>query len=278
MRLFVLTVMNEKYHSALIDLPCIIETQKTFNNNIYYKSGDISQMLVVYPKDWDGVDSDLIEMVDGEGQINFRCKNGLTPPTLGIRKYFREDLICCCPSKTSNMDLSSKCPSCKAIPKSMISKVVDEINMRCEGKPNDLYLIEEEEYEVEVTDDEWEEFCEEQHSDTDLQFSNTADSSTTQLKYSSDYVNGSNDGIHNTIKSKTLQSSNLPAIYDKSSNIAENSIETQFGTDNHEILNEKSTDNQKCVRPSSFTHPFSHRVSPHVFNINSDKKISFKLF
>ncbi|KAI8057048.1 TAFII55 protein conserved region-domain-containing protein [Syncephalis plumigaleata] len=38
---------GEKYRARLVDLPCIIEAQKTFNRRHFFKVGDICQMLVV---------------------------------------------------------------------------------------------------------------------------------------------------------------------------------------------------------------------------------------
>ncbi|CAB5375988.1 unnamed protein product [Rhizophagus irregularis] len=43
----IFTFENQKYRAKLVDLPCIIEAQKTFNKIQYYKVADICQMLVV---------------------------------------------------------------------------------------------------------------------------------------------------------------------------------------------------------------------------------------
>lgn len=38
------TVAGQELNSVLVDLPCIIECQKTLDNITLYKSGDISQV------------------------------------------------------------------------------------------------------------------------------------------------------------------------------------------------------------------------------------------
>jgi TATA-binding protein-associated factor Taf7 len=44
-----LTMDGHGYTAALVDLPCIIETHKTFDNSSFYKSADLSQLLMVQP-------------------------------------------------------------------------------------------------------------------------------------------------------------------------------------------------------------------------------------
>ena len=40
-------IENETLTGKLVDLPCIVECQKTIDNKTFYKSGDICQMLLV---------------------------------------------------------------------------------------------------------------------------------------------------------------------------------------------------------------------------------------
>lgn len=80
---------DDEYPALLLSLPCPVETHKTFDNRILYKSGDISQVLVVYEKG-----TDVGEVVRGGlstlDEEHF-YPNGLTPPTERIvdRKYVK---------------------------------------------------------------------------------------------------------------------------------------------------------------------------------------------
>lgn len=70
--------------AKLVDLPCILESQKTFDNKQFYKIGDISQMLIVsnpkYPHPPATPTTDKINYPDG-----------LTPPMRAVRiKRFRK--------------------------------------------------------------------------------------------------------------------------------------------------------------------------------------------
>lgn len=40
---------DERYNATMVYLPCIVESQKTLDGSTYYKSGEVSQMLVVHP-------------------------------------------------------------------------------------------------------------------------------------------------------------------------------------------------------------------------------------
>ena len=40
-------VGDREYPGTIVDLPCIIESQKTFDNSAYYKSADICQVMLV---------------------------------------------------------------------------------------------------------------------------------------------------------------------------------------------------------------------------------------
>ncbi|ELQ73959.1 Transcription initiation factor TFIID, subunit TAF7, partial [Trachipleistophora hominis] len=69
-----------KYKASLIPLPCILEAQKTFDGNQFYKINDVANMLVVWPKNYTEV------------EINHYTKiyaaSGITPP-LKFVKYRR---------------------------------------------------------------------------------------------------------------------------------------------------------------------------------------------
>lgn len=39
---------GKTYPARLVDLPCVVETQKTLDRRTFFKSGDVGQMLIVY--------------------------------------------------------------------------------------------------------------------------------------------------------------------------------------------------------------------------------------
>lgn len=39
---------GKKYPARLVDMPCVLETQKTLDKKTFFKSGDVGQMLIVY--------------------------------------------------------------------------------------------------------------------------------------------------------------------------------------------------------------------------------------
>jgi TATA-binding protein-associated factor Taf7 len=85
----------EKYKVILCDLPCVVETHRTEDNRVYYKSGDIGQLLLVQKED----EIENGDMETNEQPIsslydnNYNVLDGLTPPTKNIRKRkFRQKI------------------------------------------------------------------------------------------------------------------------------------------------------------------------------------------
>eukprot|EP01088_Endostelium_zonatum_P016090 TRINITY_DN4204_c0_g1_i2.p1 TRINITY_DN4204_c0_g1~~TRINITY_DN4204_c0_g1_i2.p1 ORF type:complete len:469 (-),score=104.75 TRINITY_DN4204_c0_g1_i2:57-1463(-) len=71
---------GQKYDATLVNIPTLLETYKTYNNNLYYKSGDVGQMLVVH-------DSEKKKMrMDDNGFI----ESGVLPPFKGIKRKWRK--------------------------------------------------------------------------------------------------------------------------------------------------------------------------------------------
>ena len=101
------------YPAKLVDLPCIIESQKTFDRVAYYKSGDISQMLLVHrPEETPPAD---------------QMSSGITPPTAFIRdKRFRK----------------------RPYSREEVLKTEKALLQILEGRPQVTYELVEEEYEV----------------------------------------------------------------------------------------------------------------------------------
>ena len=45
---YLFRIDGKSYPAKLVDLPCNVETLKTLDSTVYYKSADVGQMLVVY--------------------------------------------------------------------------------------------------------------------------------------------------------------------------------------------------------------------------------------
>ena len=63
----------------IVQLPCILETHKTYDDNLFYKSGEIGQCFVVTDKEQEQKQLEEVEEVP----------NGITPPNTNVvkRKY-----------------------------------------------------------------------------------------------------------------------------------------------------------------------------------------------
>ncbi|EJD41061.1 hypothetical protein AURDEDRAFT_90575 [Auricularia subglabra TFB-10046 SS5] len=72
-------VGNHKFEAKLVDLPCIIEAQKTLDRKNMFKVADISQMLVLEPENTSRQQHDF--KVD-----EFIWPHGITPPLHHVRK------------------------------------------------------------------------------------------------------------------------------------------------------------------------------------------------
>ncbi|KAG4303702.1 hypothetical protein PCK1_000220, partial [Pneumocystis canis] len=85
----VMFINNHMYSAKLVDLPCIIESSKTFDRKTIYKVADICQMLLVEERieDEDVVTSTPIK------HFEYIYPHGLTPPLRWVRKRrFRKRL------------------------------------------------------------------------------------------------------------------------------------------------------------------------------------------
>ncbi|OQR97038.1 hypothetical protein THRCLA_07104, partial [Thraustotheca clavata] len=70
---------GQEYPVTLNQLPCIMETHKTYDDNLFYKSGEIGQIFMVHEN---------FEKKKGYEDVT-ELPSGLTPPTTNIvkRKY-----------------------------------------------------------------------------------------------------------------------------------------------------------------------------------------------
>ncbi|THH33888.1 hypothetical protein EUX98_g294 [Antrodiella citrinella] len=81
---------NSTYSSKLVDLPCIIESQKTLDNKQMFKVADICQMLVVEEK---VPNEEAVSQRKGFNVDEFIWPHGITPPLHHVRKRrFRKRL------------------------------------------------------------------------------------------------------------------------------------------------------------------------------------------
>ncbi|KAH7467313.1 hypothetical protein PRIC1_011365 [Phytophthora ramorum] len=76
---FTLHVDGKQYPAKIAQLPCILETHKTYDDNFFYKSGEIGQIFVVTDKEEEK------KLLENQEEVT----NGLTPPNTNVikRKY-----------------------------------------------------------------------------------------------------------------------------------------------------------------------------------------------
>mmetsp|Transcript_18471 Transcript_18471/g.23518 ORF Transcript_18471/g.23518 Transcript_18471/m.23518 type:complete len:524 (+) Transcript_18471:29-1600(+) len=84
---FIFIIGEDQYYATLIDLPCIVETQKTMDQVSYYKTGDIGQMLLVHNARV-GEEPRPGTVGISPGERKFAAEDGLTPPMKEIKTRF----------------------------------------------------------------------------------------------------------------------------------------------------------------------------------------------
>ncbi|KAI8807595.1 TAFII55 protein conserved region-domain-containing protein [Cladochytrium replicatum] len=83
-----LKVYGQKYGLKLVDLPCIIETQKTFDNKQFFKSADIAQMIVAEESGESGrpKSGQQRKQKSNGDREEYTWPDGITPPLKNCRK------------------------------------------------------------------------------------------------------------------------------------------------------------------------------------------------
>ncbi|TPX48042.1 hypothetical protein SeMB42_g02504 [Synchytrium endobioticum] len=81
----VATIGKDKFRAKIVDLPCIIEAHKTYDNRQFYKISDISQMLLVEGPAPPNMDDTSI-LKPYEKTKDWRWEHGITPPMKWVRK------------------------------------------------------------------------------------------------------------------------------------------------------------------------------------------------
>jgi transcription initiation factor TFIID subunit 7 len=80
---YTFVLQNKAYPALLQNLPCLLETHKTVDMKIFYKAGDIGQILCVY-SDESSLEQALSEQKRLD-DIDY-MPHGITPPTSNIVK------------------------------------------------------------------------------------------------------------------------------------------------------------------------------------------------
>lgn len=76
------TFHGRKFIGLLLDLPTILETQKTFDRAQYYKIADISQILLILPDDGRPETAAKIKEYEDQG---WQFPDGISPPLKNVR-------------------------------------------------------------------------------------------------------------------------------------------------------------------------------------------------
>lgn len=90
----VVTIKGRMYAAALVDLPCIVETMKSWDKKGWWKVADIHQMLLVLGRCSNDEEAKNMPLPRGTvNPTNFQYAHGLTPPMHWVRKRrFRKRL------------------------------------------------------------------------------------------------------------------------------------------------------------------------------------------
>jgi len=82
----VVNIKGTCYAAALVDLPCIVETMKSWDKRGWWKSADICQMLYVFRKVKQEDDARHCPLPAEVNERTWQWPHGLTPPMYNVRK------------------------------------------------------------------------------------------------------------------------------------------------------------------------------------------------
>ena len=83
----VVTVRGRMYAAVLVDLPCIVESMKSWDRKGWYKVADINQMLLVLGRCTSDDEAKIFPLPTREvDKNNLQYAHGLTPPMRWVRK------------------------------------------------------------------------------------------------------------------------------------------------------------------------------------------------
>lgn len=86
LRRAIVTVRGRMYAAALVDLPCIVETMKSWDKRGWWKVADICQMLLVLGRCSSEEDAMTYPLPREVDKTNMAYAHGLTPPLHHVRK------------------------------------------------------------------------------------------------------------------------------------------------------------------------------------------------
>jgi len=164
------------FHATPGDLPCVVESMKTFNTETYYKSGDISTLLEFTEVKDSQEKAELMESTKPEEKQDdanveeqkekpksgpaanknpsFLAEtalqptpldSGLTPPAHGVRTDWKQrSKVCECPGQDDYV-----CKKCNGFPKHKVQEVGEWMFSCLQQKPSEKFEL------IEI--DEWEE-------------------------------------------------------------------------------------------------------------------------
>ncbi|KAJ6172728.1 hypothetical protein N7470_001795 [Penicillium chermesinum] len=92
----ILRIRDKQYAASLVDLPCIIEGMKSFDRRGWYKSADISQMLLVLgpvSSDQEAMEYPLPPEIAKPDEKTLQYPHGLAPPLRWVRKRRFRDRV-----------------------------------------------------------------------------------------------------------------------------------------------------------------------------------------
>eukprot|EP01084_Bolivina_argentea_P279345 477559_1 len=221
---------NNTYSTKLMDLPCIIESQKTYNKNLYFKTGDISQMLIVSNNN--NNESNTNTNNNNIENHSYILDSGITPPSRDIRERWSHVRPIC---HHDNIEINDYCHKCHNIPRGLINKVSKEIHNRMHGQSSETWdLITKEEW-IEVTDDS-------DNDDDDAQMDRKLKNSQTindnEWEQESDDDINNNNNINNNIVSKNMNvniNNNMKKerVFNRDNNNNNNSLRRDINKNNN---------------------------------------------
>ncbi|KAF2173223.1 hypothetical protein M409DRAFT_49698 [Zasmidium cellare ATCC 36951] len=82
----IIKIRGRMYAAALVDIPCIVESMKSFDKKGWWKVADISQMLLVLGRCNSEEEAKTYALPKEVNKDNFQYAHGLTPPMHWVRK------------------------------------------------------------------------------------------------------------------------------------------------------------------------------------------------
>jgi transcription initiation factor TFIID subunit 7 len=82
----VVSIRGNQYAATLVDLPCIVESHKSWDKKGFFKVADIHQMLVVTKRIKNQDEAKSADPPEGVNKSNWQFPHGLTPPLYHVRQ------------------------------------------------------------------------------------------------------------------------------------------------------------------------------------------------